>query len=102
MTTVPAHEPSPAGTLLCGERNVLELIATGAPLETTLDALCRVIDEQSGHRSAIFLLDGTSERLPLTSGPNLPDGRLVPVECGQPVWRGREMPRADRLSRPRA
>ncbi|HEY6195628.1 MAG TPA: PAS domain-containing protein [Candidatus Eisenbacteria bacterium] len=74
MTTVPAHEPSPAGTLLCGERNVLELIATGAPLETTLDALCRVIDEQSGHRSAIFLLDGTSERLTLTSGPNLPDG----------------------------
>ena len=74
MTTEPALETSHPGTLLCGERNVLELIATGAPLEAILDALCRVIDEQSGHRSAIFLLDDTRERLTLTAGPHLPGG----------------------------
>ena len=41
------------GTLLLGERHVLELIATGASLQTVLDALCRVIDERSGLISSI-------------------------------------------------
>jgi PAS domain-containing protein len=65
-------------SLLNGERGVLELIAADAPLPDVLDALCRVIDEQSGLRSSIFLLDHTRERLTLAAGPRLPD-----------VWRAR-------------
>src|SRR5881409_3225916 len=73
MKAESALESPDPGTLLGGERKVLELIATGAPLETILDALCRVIDEQSGLRSSIFLLDSTGERLTLAAGPHLPD-----------------------------
>jgi hypothetical protein len=41
-------ESRDVGTLLHGERHVLEMIATGAPLSAVLDALCRDIDERSG------------------------------------------------------
>src|SRR6266850_2755503 len=60
------------GALLDGERHVLEMIATGAALSNVLDALCRVIDEQSGLQSAIFLLDSSGERLTSAAGPNVP------------------------------
>jgi PAS domain S-box-containing protein len=73
MNAESALESPDPGTLLGGERRTLELIATGAPLETILDALCRVIDEQSGLMSSIFLLDGTGERLALAAGPHLPE-----------------------------
>lgn len=65
------------GSILEGEHHVLELIATGLPLPDVLDALCRVIDERSGLRSSIFLLDATGQHLTLAAGPHLPD-----------VWRG--------------
>ena len=68
QTTV---ESAASGTLNEGERKVLELIATGAPLEAILDTLCRVIDEQSGLRSSIFLLNRTNERLSFAAGPHL-------------------------------
>jgi PAS domain S-box-containing protein len=73
MTPKSALESPATGTLLGGERRILELIATGAPLETILDALCRVIDEQSGLSSSIFLLDDPERRLTLTAGPHVPD-----------------------------
>jgi two-component system, cell cycle sensor histidine kinase and response regulator CckA len=60
------------GTLLGGEHRVLELIATGASLADTLDALCRVIDEQSGFMSAVFLLNHEGARLLQAAGPHLP------------------------------
>jgi PAS domain S-box-containing protein len=93
-----ADSPDP-GRLLAGERKVLELISTGASLETTFDELCRVIDEQSGLRSSIFLLDGAAERLHLAAGPHLPDvwRRAVasfPVTataCGAAVTRREQM-----------
>src|SRR5260370_11362835 len=65
-------DSSPIGTLLTGERHVLELIATGAPLAAALDALCLVIDEQSGLMSSVFLLDRDGARLSLAAGPHLP------------------------------
>jgi len=61
------------GTLASGERQVLELIAAGAPLDDTLDALCRVIDEQSGLMSSVFLLNRAGDRLTLLAGPHLHD-----------------------------
>src|SRR5207253_8452807 len=73
MTLPHTAETSQSGTLLTGERHVLELIATGAPLGDVLDALCRVIDEQSGLMSAVFLLDRDGKQLTLAAGPHLPD-----------------------------
>src|SRR5260221_634014 len=71
MTAQAAPESADHGTLL-RERKVLELIATGAPLADALDALCRVIDEQSGLMSALFLLNREGDHLSLAAGPHLP------------------------------
>ena len=59
MATDPNGESRDTGALLDGERQVLEMIATGAPLAAVLDALCRVIDERSGLASAVFLVTWT-------------------------------------------
>ena len=63
------------GTLLSGERHVLELIATGANLHAVLDALCSVIDEQLGphHLSSVYLLDRDRKQLRFESGPRVPE-----------------------------
>jgi PAS domain S-box-containing protein len=63
----------PSSTLLTGERRVLELIATCAPLEETLDALCHVIDEESGLRSSIYRLDHAGSVLTLAAAPDVPE-----------------------------
>lgn len=68
-----AVNPSEDGTLLLGERNVLELMATGADLSVILAALCSVIDEQSGLISSIYLLDGDGRQLGFAAGPRVPD-----------------------------
>jgi PAS domain S-box-containing protein len=72
MTPQPIAESPQSGTLLTGERHVLELIATGAPLSDTLDALCQLIDEQSGRTSSVYLLDRDGGQLSLIAGPHLP------------------------------
>ncbi len=61
------------GTLVHGERQVLEMIATGAPLASVLDELCRVIDERSHLMSAVFLLDDSGKHLTYIAGPHVPD-----------------------------
>jgi two-component system, NarL family, sensor kinase len=58
---------------LDGERQVLDMIATGASLAAVLDALCLVIDQRSGLMSAVFLIDSDGKRLVLAAGPHLPD-----------------------------
>lgn len=68
-----ASDSSGDGPLLLGERNVLELIATGASLPVALDALCRVIDEQSGLTSSVYLLDSDARQLRFTAGPRVPE-----------------------------
>src|SRR5919106_2772965 len=103
MAAQPALESPDPGTLLNGERKVLELIATGASLDTSLDTLCRVIDEQSGLQSSIFLLDKTGERLTFAAGPGLPDGWRAAVAsfpvtrtaCGAAVTRHAQIVSAD-------
>lgn len=72
MGTAVGSQPSEDGTLLLGERNVLELIATGASLPVALEALCRVIDEQSGLISSIYLLDADRRQLHFAAGPKVP------------------------------
>src|SRR5690242_13414089 len=73
MTQSPIADTSQSGTLLRGERHVLELIATGAGLHDVLDALCRVIDEESGLMSSVYLLDRGRRRLTWAAGPDVPD-----------------------------
>jgi two-component system NarL family sensor kinase len=60
-------------TLLRGERQVLEMIAAGAPLADVLGSLCSVVNQRSSLRSSIFLLDAAGDHLRLIAGPQLPD-----------------------------
>jgi two-component system NarL family sensor kinase len=95
-------------TLLDGERQVLEMIAAGAPLAAVLEALCRVIDIRTGLHSSIFLLDADGAHLRLMAGPNLPDMwrqavRVIPstaTACGAAVTRREQVICPDMLSDP--
>ena len=73
MATDQVGESRDGGTLLAGERQVLEMIATGAPLADVLEALCRVIDQRSGLMSAVFLIDEHGTHLTRAAGPHLPE-----------------------------
>jgi PAS domain S-box-containing protein len=73
MSLPPTTDTAQSRTLLHGERQVLELIAIGAALPDVLEALCRVIDEESGLRSSVYLLNRDAKRLTWAAGPNLPD-----------------------------
>ena len=72
MASDQVGESPDVGTLIHGERQVLEMIAGGAPLPAALDTLCRVIDQQSGLMSAVFLVEGDGKRLTQVAGPHLP------------------------------
>ncbi len=103
-------DSSAARTFLAGERKVLELIATCAPLEVTLDALCRVIDEQSGLRSSIYLLDDAGRVLSLAAAPDLPEAwrkatasvQVTPTAgaCGAAITTRKQVVVADVLASP--
>ncbi len=73
MATDQIGESRDAGSLRSGEQQVLEMIATGAPLASVLERLCRVIDRRSGRMSAVFLFDDNGKRLMYAAGPHLPD-----------------------------
>lgn len=54
-------------------RGVLEMVATGAPLNETLDALLRLIEKQrSDMICSLLLVDETGERLRCIAGPRIP------------------------------
>src|SRR5437763_8371488 len=110
MATEQAGDLRTGGTLLDGERLVLEMIATGAPLANVLDTLCRVIDQRSGLMSAVFLIDGNGTVFTQAAGPNLPDNwrratRSVPLRptltsCGAAVSRRQQVIVANLTSDP--
>src|ERR1700730_5392080 len=111
MGTDPVGESRDGGTLLQGERHVLEMIATGAPLAAVLDALCRVIDDRSGLMSAVFLVDADGTRLTRIAGPHLPDAwrratssfPLTPTTsgaCGAAVSRREQVIVSDAIADP--
>jgi PAS domain S-box-containing protein len=111
MTTEQVGESRDVGTLLHGERQVLEMIATGAPLAGVLNELCRAIDRRSGLMSAVFLVDADGTRLTQAAGPHLPDEwrratASVPVtparsgSCGAAVSRREQVVVPDVLTDP--
>lgn len=60
--------------LAAAERSILEQIAAGAPLPTSLEAIVRVIEEHAPPTLAsILLLDPTGTRLRHGAAPSLPD-----------------------------
>jgi PAS domain S-box-containing protein len=95
MTQPPVADPSQSGTLLRGERHVLELIATGAKLHDVLNALCLVIDEESGLKSSVYLLDRARKQMTWAAGPDVAEAwrevtrsfAATPTNsaCGAPV-----------------
>lgn len=63
-----------AELLLSGEKAVLEMIASGAPLAEILDSLCRTVEEQSpGSYCSLLLLDDEGTHLRHAAAPSLPD-----------------------------
>src|SRR5882724_2469117 len=59
--------------LLAGEKRVLEMIATGQALSCILEAVCRVVEEQSSDMlSSCLLLDAHGTHLRHAAAPRLP------------------------------
>src|SRR5258706_3718169 len=76
--------------LLAGQKQVLELVANGSPLEQSMDALLRIIEAQSpGMLCSILLLDGDGVHVRHLAAPSLPpefcraiDGEPIGEEAG--------------------
>jgi PAS domain S-box-containing protein len=88
-----------AEALLKGEKQLLEMIATGAPLEAILNALCLIIDEQrSGMLASVLLLNPDGVHLDFIAGPGLPNEWVQQMEklpigpcagsCGTAAYKG--------------
>lgn len=61
-------------SLLDGQRTILEMVATGAPLMETLQALTRVIEAQEeGLRCGILIVTDDGRHFRRGVGPNLPE-----------------------------
>ena len=59
--------------LLAGQKRVLEMVANGDALPCILDALCRVVEEQSSDiLSSFLLLDANGTHLRHGAAPRLP------------------------------
>jgi PAS domain S-box-containing protein len=67
--------------LLDSQRRVLERIASGAPLEETMETLVRLIEEQAGDmRCAVLLADSGQQRLRFVAAPHIPDDYKLGIE----------------------
>lgn len=70
-----------AESLRTGQKNVLEMVATGRPLPDVLAAVCRVIEGQEpGLVCTVLLADERERHTGLAVGPSLPDGYVRGLE----------------------
>jgi PAS domain S-box-containing protein len=85
--------------LLRGEKQLLEMIATGVPLRHILNALCEIIEEQRpGTLASVLLMNPDGVHLNVIAGPKLPNEwtrqiELMPIgpcagSCGTAAYRG--------------
>jgi PAS domain S-box-containing protein len=73
-TVTDITERKRAEALLRGEKQLLEMIATGVPLKEIMDALCGIIEEQRpGTLASALLMNPDGIHLNVVAGPNLPD-----------------------------
>lgn len=64
----------PAESLLAGQKRVLELLATGADLNEVLEALIRLVEEQSdGIVGSVLIRSQEGDRFAMGVAPSLPD-----------------------------
>jgi PAS domain S-box-containing protein len=88
-----------AEALFTGEKQLLEMIATGIPLKQILNALCQIIEEQRpGTLASVLLMNRDHIHLDVAAGPNLPGAwtrqmELLPIgpcagSCGTAAYRG--------------
>ena len=98
-TSVDVTDRKRAEALLRGEKRLLEMIATGAPLKQILNALCEIIEEQRpGTLASVLLMDPDGIHLNVVAGPKLPDEWTRQMEkmpigpcagsCGTAAYRG--------------
>jgi len=66
--------------LLAEENKILEMVATGRPLQTTLQEICNLADRFSPQSVASVLLVDSAERLRLGAGPRIPPEFLALVD----------------------
>lgn len=59
-------------TVLAGERRVLELIATGAPLTLVLDSICALLEDPPRISASVYLLDRNARTMSFVAGPSVP------------------------------
>ena len=92
--------------LLAGEKQLLEMVATGVPLKEILNALCLIIQEQrSGTLASVLLLNPDGLHLDSIAGPSLPNEWIQQMEklpigpcagsCGTAAYRGSRVIVAD-------
>ena len=96
---------------VAGQGRILEMIATGAPLERILDALVRLVEgDLPGIFASVLILDEDGAHLRHGAAPSLPDEyrRRVDGEpigpsagsCGTAAWRGETVIVEDMLKDP--
>jgi PAS domain S-box-containing protein len=98
-TVIDITERKRAEALLRGEKQLLEMIATGVPLKQILNVLCGIIEEQRpGMLASVLLMNPDGVHLNVIAGPNLPNEwtrqmELIPIgpcagSCGTAAYRG--------------
>src|ERR1700704_3789619 len=70
-----------AETVLAGENQILEMVATGRPLAVILDGLCQLVDKLCDKSLAsILLIDPNGRCLRRGAGPRFPDAFMAAVD----------------------
>ena len=98
-TTVDITERKRGETLFTGEKDLLEMIATGVPLSEILNVVCLIIEEfRPRTLASILLLRSDGLHLESIAGPSLPKGwrremEKLPIgpcagSCGTAAYRG--------------
>src|SRR5438128_4737916 len=98
-TTVDISERKRGEALFAGEKRLLEMIATGVPLEEILNVLCLIIEDyRPDTLASILLLRSDGRHLDSVAGPSLPQGWRQEMEklpigpcagsCGTAAYRG--------------
>jgi PAS domain S-box-containing protein len=86
-----------AEALLAGENQILEMVATGRPLEETLEKLCRIVDDFSTDSMSSVLFVDSAGCLRRGAAPHFPKDFIALVDgikigpavgsCGTAAWR---------------
>src|SRR6267154_1316818 len=101
-----------AETLLAGENQILEMVATGKPLGVILDEICRLVDKLSNDSLAsILLIDPNGNCLRVAAAPRFPEGFIVAIDgvkigpnvgsCGTAAYRKEQVIVSDIATDPR-